>query len=79
MDKLVKNDVVMYRGNPVRLPPEQAPDLDPNLFLRSVWWDYRLRRFGDSLAVEMRPFGRCPDEEFPTVWNTISQVTGLNI
>lgn len=31
------------------------------LFLRSVWWHYRLRRYGNTLAVECRPFARRED------------------
>jgi hypothetical protein len=79
VDKLATQDIVMYRGEPARMSPAQTPDLDVNLFLRSVWWDYRLRRYDDNLAVEMRPFGRCADSQFPQVWNQVAQTIGVNI
>ncbi len=79
VDELAKQDILMYKGEPVRLSPEQTPDLDVNLFLRSVWWDYRLRRYGNNLTIEMRPFGRCRDEQMSEVWNQVAQTIGVSL
>lgn len=37
--------------------------LDVNMFLRSVWWYFRLRRYGNQLCIEIRPNGRYCDEK----------------
>lgn len=51
VEALTLHDVVMHRGQPARLRPLSIPDLDVDLFLRSVWWHYRLRRYSSSLCV----------------------------
>lgn len=58
--KLLRHDVVTPEG----LKPHSAVrDLDIPLFIRSVWWYFRLRRYGDALAVEVRPLARRADEK----------------
>ncbi len=37
-------------------------DLDVPLFIRSIWWYFRLKRYGDSLCIEVRPMPRGTDE-----------------
>lgn len=37
---------------------------DSSIFIRSVWWYFRLRRYGDSLCIEVRPLARRTDGEF---------------
>lgn len=48
------------------VPFEQA-DLNTNraieLFIRSVWWYFRLRRYGANLCIEVRPLPRRHDEK----------------
>lgn len=43
----------------VTLP--DVEDLDIPLFIRSVWWHFRLKRYGNSLCVEVRPMARWSD------------------
>ena len=33
------------------------------LYVRSVWWYFRLRRYGDQLCIEVRPLGRYRDKK----------------
>ena len=33
------------------------------LFIRSVWWYFRLRRYGDRLCIEVRPIARSHDAD----------------
>ena len=75
--RLAEHHVVMHRGQPVKLAPAVVPDLDVDLFLRSVWWHYRLRRYGDTLAVEIRPFARRSDDCIERYWGHIASVLGL--
>ena len=41
-----------------------AMTVDIPLFIRSVWWYFRLRRYGTQLCIEIRPFARCEDDDF---------------
>lgn len=45
------------------------------LFIRSVWWYFRLRRYGDRLCIEVRPIARTSDsaikEKLEEVFNII--------
>ena len=43
------------------LPLNKVKDLDVPLFTRSVWWHFRLRRYGNTLCVEVRPMARRQD------------------
>lgn len=69
--------VVMHGGQITCLPVDEVRNLDVNLFLRSVWWHYRLRRYGDSLALEVRPISRRRDEEIPEKWELIKRLLNL--
>lgn len=58
---LARHDVV--RG--ARLVPYQdVSDLDIPLYLRSIWWYFRLKRYGNALCIEVRPLARMSDEQF---------------
>lgn len=72
VDQIKKHNVVMHQGQPCNLPFDDVDSPDIELFLRSVWWHYRLRRYGDQLTVEIRPFGR--DISFKELWERLSQV-----
>jgi hypothetical protein len=72
--KLALHNVVMHQGKPVRLAPQDVPDLNVDLYLRSIWWHYRLRRYGNSLCIELRPFPRQQDENIPGVWKYVEAV-----
>jgi hypothetical protein len=76
--KLAQHDVVMHKGQTVRLKPNKVPDLDIGLFIRSVWWHYRLRRYNDNLGIEIRPFSRRDDDCLETYWKeSIAPVFGF--
>lgn len=72
--KLAEHVVVMHKGRPCRQSIEQIKNLDINLFLRSVWWHYRLRRYGEMLALEIRPFSRRSDESFYYIWRYLANI-----
>lgn len=48
------------------VPVEQVSDLDIPLYLRSVWQHFRLRRYGDTLCIEVRPLARREDTHLQT-------------
>lgn len=56
---------------PAGLIPFAAAQPDINLFLRSLWWHFRLRRYGRTLCIEARPNGRYDDACFPVQLNRI--------
>ncbi len=75
--ELERHQVRMHQGQPVQLSVDQVESLDVELFLRSIWWHYRLRRYGDTLTVEIRPFARRSDEAISHLWKRIANVLGL--
>lgn len=77
VDQLTKHPVVMHKGHHVWTNVNRIPDLNVDLFLRSVWWHYRLRRYGEKLTIEMRPFARRKDDDFLPLWKEISRVIGV--
>lgn len=60
----------------VLVPFQNAASLDIPLYLRSIWWYFRLRRYGDQLCIEVRPLPRRGDarfdEQLSFVLNTIN-------
>lgn len=54
-EELVKHDAIVS-GQLV--PHDQVDNLNIPMFIRSVWWYFRLRRFGRKLCVEIRPLPR---------------------
>lgn len=60
-EKLTKQDVV---SGAKLIPYNLIDDLDVPLFLRSIWWYFRLKRYGDSLCIEVRPMPRRDDSTF---------------
>lgn len=53
--ELAKHDAIV---NGKLVPQSQVDDLNIPMFIRSVWWYFRLRRFGRKLCVEVRPLPR---------------------
>ncbi|MBP6866150.1 MAG: hypothetical protein KBC12_01245 [Candidatus Pacebacteria bacterium] len=47
---------------PELVPFDQVTDLNIPLFIRSVWWYFRLKRYGNDLCIEVRPMPRRNDE-----------------
>ncbi|MBI5732783.1 hypothetical protein HY967_02360 [Candidatus Jorgensenbacteria bacterium] len=60
-EKLASHDVV--QGSRL-VPYSEVKDLNIPLFLRSVWWYFRLRRYGSDLCIEVRTLSRKNDELF---------------
>ncbi len=59
--KLMKHDVIV---GPKLVPYGQVQDLDIPLYLRSIWWYFRLRRYGNTLCIEVRPLPRRSSRKF---------------
>ncbi len=55
-EKLAMHDVVGEK----RLV-RQSPIINVPLFVRSIWWYFRLRRYGERLCIEVRPVSRRDD------------------
>lgn len=60
-EKLLEHD---YIDGSRLVPCEHMQNFDIPLFLRSVWWYFRLRRYGNNLCIEVRPLGRYEDDRF---------------
>lgn len=58
--KLVRHDVV--QGTRL-VPYADVNGLDIPSYVRSIWWYFRLRRYGNDLCVEVRPVARRADEQ----------------
>ncbi len=46
------------------VPYKEVANLDIPLYLRSIWWHFRLKRYGNVLCVEVRPMARRTDDQF---------------
>ncbi len=75
--RLAEHDIVMHSGHPCRKNIARVPDLNPDLFLRSIWWHYRLRRYGSAMALEVRPMSRRCDEDIRTKWTLVADILGI--
>lgn len=73
-EQLVRHPVLMHAGTRVCAPFGEH-DLD--LYLRSSWWHYRLRRFADTLALEIRPIARRSDDALSGQWRRVANVLGV--
>lgn len=58
--QLFKHDIVSKTG---LIPQSELDDYDINLFIRSVWWYFRLRRYNNNLCIEVRPLPRRKDSD----------------
>jgi hypothetical protein len=45
------------------VPFSNLANVDLPLYIRSVWWHFRLKRYGDNLCVEVRPMARRGDSQ----------------
>ena len=59
VELLAQHDVVVNG----KLIPFAEANQQIDLFLRSVWWNFRLRRYNDRLCIEIRTFARRTDDE----------------
>jgi len=69
--KLTENAVVS--GNSL-IPFSDVNDLDIPIFIRSVWWFFRLKRYDNDLCVEVRPMPRREDEHIQSQLNTVLDI-----
>lgn len=58
-DQLSRHEVVQ---GPKLVPYGSVKDLNIPLHLRSIWWYFRLRRYGERLCIEIRPLARYDDD-----------------
>ncbi|OHB18647.1 MAG: hypothetical protein A2666_04605 [Parcubacteria group bacterium RIFCSPHIGHO2_01_FULL_47_10b] len=58
---LARHDVVQGAH---LVPFQDVSNLDIPLYLRSIWWHFRLKRYGNALCIEVRPMARRGDEQF---------------
>lgn len=73
--KLTEHDVV--QGAEL-VPHTEVEELDTPLFIRSVWWHFRLKRYGNTLCIEVRPTGRYTDEHLePQLEKILSIISAL--
>jgi len=56
------------------VPYQDASDLDVPLYLRSVWWHFRLKRYGNDLCIEVRPMARRTDDQFNLQLEKVLQI-----
>lgn len=69
--KLAQHDVVRDG----RLVPfSSVNDLDVSLYVRSIWWHFRLKRYGNDLCIEVRPMARRVDEQFKDLLEKVLQI-----
>ncbi|MDP3880984.1 MAG: hypothetical protein Q8Q32_02290 [bacterium] len=61
--ELVKHEVVC--GAQLK-PHKEVSNLNIPLFLRSVWWHFRLKRYANVLCIEVRPMARRSDAHIQT-------------
>ena len=59
-ERLIEHDVV--DGSKL-LKYTDMEELDIPLYLRRIWWHFRLRRYGSALCVEVRPIARREDDQ----------------
>lgn len=55
---------------------DMAGEYDIGLFIRSVWWWFRLRRQGQKLCIEIRPMPRRSDEVIAQQLDTALRLIG---
>jgi hypothetical protein len=71
VDMLAEHDVVMDG----RLVPfAQAEQENIDLFLRSIWWNFRLRRYNDRLCIEVRTLARRKDAQIFKDFKTLMSI-----
>lgn len=65
---LVQHDVV---SGPRLVPYADCPEINIPLFLRSIWWHFRLKRYNNDLCIEVRPMPRRSDDHIKQQFETL--------
>lgn len=68
---LIRHNVVQ---GPRLIPYKKINDLDIPLYLRSIWWYFRLKRYNNALCIEVRPMARHTDDQFKCQLEKICQI-----
>ncbi len=69
--KIAKNDVVVGKE---LVPYKKVESLNIPLYLRSIWWYFRLKRYGNDLCVEVRPIPRKEDSQFDVQLKNVLEI-----
>ncbi len=69
--KLSEQEVVV---GPKLVRFEEVDRLDVPLFLRSIWWYFRLKRYGNDMCIEVRPMPRREDGTFEMYLEKILEI-----
>ncbi|MFA6995408.1 MAG: hypothetical protein WC249_03320 [Patescibacteria group bacterium] len=72
--ELSRHDVVQGTN---LVPFKNVSDLNIPLYLRSIWWHFRLKRYGNALCLEIRPMARRGDERFPSQLEKVLKIFSL--
>lgn len=76
--ELLKHDVIVgTRLVPARQTFREG-NLDPLFFVKSIWWYFRLRRYGDRLCIEVRPIPRRSDRGMNFQLHEVLEVMGFS-
>lgn len=78
-EQLAEHDVVPEQDKSVAprlMPYAQVKKLDVSMFIRSIWWYFRLRRYKNALCVEVRPLARHTDREMQGQLDSILDILG---
>ena len=73
-EQLSMHEVVL---GPRLVPFGQAELFDIPLFLRSIWWYFRLKRYGNRLCIEVRPLARRDDSRLDVQLQMVLEVLAL--
>jgi len=55
----------------------EVRSVDLHQFIKSVWWYFRLKRYGETLCVEIRPQARGPDDAIPSQLDLALSAMGI--
>jgi len=69
--KLAKNKVVVGTS---LVPYSEVTELNIPLYLRSIWWYFRLKRYGNDLCIEVRPIPRRRDSQFDSQLKNVLEI-----
>lgn len=70
-ERLVEHNVVL---NNKLVPHEEVASLNIPLFIRSVWWHFRLKRYGERLCIEIRPLPRKSNESIRDQFSLVQSI-----
>lgn len=72
--ELARHDVVVGNALVPFAKAELAGNDSISLFIRSVWWYFRLRRYAHNLCIEVRPLPRRRDEKLQEQLDTVLSI-----